>query len=178
MKLPITSIWITGLSSSGKTTLAIKLVQELRVHGVPCVLLDGNEVRDIFDKKLGYDERSRKLQTKRVQNLARWITRNKILPVVSIINPFEEDREEYRRERSGYFEIFLECDIKTLCTRDNKNLYAPALRGEKKNVVGIDIDFETPRTPDLSLNTAKLDANEAFDKAWVQIASRISENRI
>ena len=78
MKLPITSIWITGLSSSGKTTLAIKLIQELRVHGVPCVLLDGNEVRDIFDKKLGYDERSRKLQTKRVQNLARWITRNKV----------------------------------------------------------------------------------------------------
>ena len=103
---------------TGKTTLARLMVEKLRSHGQLAVLCDGDEVRDLFDVKLGYDPASRSRQTKRVLGLAKWVLRQGMMPVVAIIHPFESDRMECRRELPGYTEVYLRCDIKERIRRD------------------------------------------------------------
>lgn len=149
----ITSLWIFGPACAGKTTLARLMVEKLRSHGQPAVLCDGDEVRDLFDVKLGYDPASRSRQTKRVLGLAKWVLRQGMMPVVAIIHPFETDRMECRKDLPGYTEVYLRCDIKERIRRDGKKLYLPAMRGEKKNVVGIDIPFDEPAHADLILDS-------------------------
>ena len=171
----ISSIWIIGLSSAGKTTLARKLVDRLSSIGKPCILIDGNEVRDLFDKKLDYDPQSRRKQTERIRKLTHWISRNGIIPIVAIIHPFEDDRRKCRGDLPGYYEIYLDCDLKTLELRDNKGLYAPARRGEKKHVVGIDIPYEPPQDTDMVVNTAHSTADEILDFVWSKVSALLQE---
>jgi len=176
MTLPISSIWIIGLSSAGKTTLARKLTERLRSAGKACVLVDGNEVRDLFDKKLGYDPQSRRKQTERIKKLTSWISGNGILPVVAIIHPFEDDRVRCRSDIPGYYEIYLECDLQTLTERDNKDLYGPAIRGEKKHVVGVDIPYESPEQPDLTISTAQSSADEILEIVCSKISTLLQDD--
>ena len=149
-------IWIIGPSCSGKTTLARLVVARLRELGRSAVLCDGDEVRDIFDTKLGYDPVSRSRQTMRVMSLAKWALRQGLVPVVAIIHPFEVDRAFCREALSGYAEVYLRCDMKERIRRDSKKLYMPALRGERKNVVGVDIPFDDPVRAELTLDSSLL----------------------
>ena len=165
----IKSIWFTGLSSAGKTTLGQLLADRLTKNGTPCMLIDGNEIRNLFDKRLGYDIASRRLQTQRVKKLAHWVEKNHILPIVTIIHPFEDDRAKLRREISGYFEVFLSCDIKECVKRDSKKVYLPAIEGSKKNVVGVDIPFDQPKHSDLILNSGNHSPLALLDQLWAAI---------
>ena len=151
------NLWIMGPSCAGKTTLAKLVVSKLSQIGLPAVLCDGDEVRDLFDTKLGYDAVSRARQTMRVMSLARWVQRQGMIPVVAIIHPFEADRAFCRKELPGYTEIYLKCIIEERIRRDGKNLYLPALRGEKKNVIDVDIPFEAPDRADLILDSGQHD---------------------
>ena len=176
MTTSISSIWIIGLSSAGKSTIAKRLADRLQTIGRASVIVDGTEIRDLFDKKLGYDPQSRRKQTDRIKKLASWISGNGVLPIVAIIHPFEDDREVCRREMPGYFEIFLDCDIKTLTARDNKNLYMPAVKGEKKHVVGIDIPYEQPKNADLVIDSANSDADEILELIWTKVLPHLQED--
>ena len=120
----IKTIWISGLSSTGKTTLSKLIVKRLRENGYPCLLIDGNETRDLFKPKLGFDPISRRKQTKRIMNLARWVIKQKIIPVIAIIHPFENDRIKCRKEIPLYYEAHLKCNIEECIRRDQKNVYS------------------------------------------------------
>ncbi len=157
------TIWVIGPPCSGKTTLAKLLVARCRAAGRPAMLLDGDDIREIHDTRLGYDPASRRKQTARVRRLAQWVMKQDILPVVAIIHPFQEDRVVCREALPGYFEISLDCDLKERIRRDSKKLYLPALRGEKRHVVGVDIAFEEPVTSDLALDTATAQPAELLD---------------
>ena len=147
------TIWIIGPPCVGKTTLARLLVAYCRRNNLPAMLLDGDEIRQIHDTSPGYDPVSRRKQIARVQKLARWVQNQNILPVVAIIHPFQDDRDACREMFPGYFEVSLSCDMKERIRRDTKKLYLPALRGEKRHVVGVDIAFEEPVIADLVLET-------------------------
>ena len=165
------TIWVIGPPCSGKTTLARLIVARSRQSGISAMLLDGDDIRKIHDTQLGYDPASRRKQTLRVRKLAEWVMGQDILPVVAIIHPFQEDRMACRQALSGYFEISLECDLKERIRRDTKKLYLPAIRGEKRHVVGVDIPFEDPVTSELVLDSSAKSPEELLADVWQKITS-------
>ena len=158
-----------GLSAAGKSTLAGLLSERLRQEGYPCMLLDGEEVRRIFDERLGYDEASRRKQTQRIVRLTRWVSDQGILPVVAIIHPFEDDRADCRATLDGYFEVYLKCPLEACILRDAKNVYQPALDGTVKDVVGVDIPYDPPAQSDLVLESDRLSSEELLDVLWERV---------
>ena len=167
------SIWIMGLSAAGKSTLAGLLSERLRQEGYPCMLLDGEEVRRIFDERLGYDEESRRKQTQRIVRLTRWVSDQGILPVVAIIHPFEDDRADCRATLDGYFEVYLKCPLEACVLRDAKNVYQPAIDGTAKDVVGVDIPYDPPTQSDLVLESDKLSPGELLDILWERVKTEL-----
>lgn len=170
------SIWIMGLSSAGKSTLASMLAARLRRNAYPCMLLDGDQIRGIFDERLGYDPDSRRRQTRRVMALTRWIASQGILPVVAIIHPFEDDRVRCRAELDGYFEVFLKCGITECMRRDTKNVYRPAVEGKTQNVVGLDIPYDPPECADLVLESDRMTPEAMLDALWQRIEVELLPN--
>lgn len=158
-----------GLSASGKSTLSAMLADRLRDQGYPCMLLDGDQIRGIFEERLGYDPESRRKQTRRVLGLTRWISSQGILPIVAIIHPFEDDRAECRKQFDDYFEVYLKCDLEECIHRDQKNLYQPVMDGEAENVVGLDIPFDPPEHSDLVIETDKLSPEESLEIIWERV---------
>jgi adenylylsulfate kinase-like enzyme len=158
------TIWIIGPPCAGKTTVARLLVARLRERGRPAMLLDGDEIRAVFENQLGYDAASRRKQTARVMRLARWVLRQDIIPVVAIIHPFADDRALCRTSLPGYFEVYLKCDIKERIRRDTKKLYLPALAGEKRHVVGVDIPFDEPEHADLVLESDRFAPEQLLEQ--------------
>lgn len=167
------SIWLIGLSSAGKSTLARLLVQKLHENDYPCMLIDGDEVRAIFDDRLGYDPEARRKQTQRILRLTRWVSGQGILPVVAIIHPFEDDRKKCREALDRYYEVYLECELPACIKRDTKNVYKPALEGKANNVVGLDIPYDKPENPDLVLDSTNLSPDRMLETLWENIQQSV-----
>ena len=160
------SVWIMGLSSSGKTTLAQLLEKKLWENGYPSLLVDGDQIRHIFQERLGYDTESRKKQTRRVLRIVQWISSNGIIPVTAMIHPFEDDRIMCRKVLNNYFEVFLKCNLDVCIKRDTKGVYKPTLEGKAKNVVGLDIPYEKPQHPEIVLESDKFSPEQLLEKLW------------
>jgi|TARA_Y100000031_G_scaffold153590_1_gene199162 adenylylsulfate kinase-like enzyme len=175
---PIKAIWISGLSSAGKTTLARLVIKRLQEKGYPCLLIDGNETRNLFDNRFGFDPISRRKQTRRMKSLAMWVIRQKIIPVVAMIHPFEDDRVKCRKEIPGYHEVFLNCDINECIRRDKKNVYMPVIKGEKKFVVGLDIPYEEQKNADLILESDQYSPEVLLGLLWDNIKDKLYDNRL
>lgn len=165
------SIWITGLSSSGKSTVADLLMDRLRAHAVPCILLDGDQIRQVFEEKLGYDVESRRKQTHRVLRVARLAASQGILPVVAIIHPFAADRQLCRESMpGGYHEVHLKCALSVCVERDSrlgKKVYTGA------NVVGVDIPYDEPQGSELTIETDRVSPAEALELLWRSACSSV-----
>ena len=161
------SIWIIGPSAAGKTTVSKLLYDRLKKNNL--VLIDGDKIRDLYENNLGYDKISRAKNTYRYINLVNWLMSNNISSVVAVISPFEKERVVCRQKIENYFEIFLKSSREVRIKRDKKKLYAPALKGEKKNVIDVDIPFENPSKCDLEINTENLTPEETCQKILEKI---------
>ena len=146
-------LWITGLSASGKTTVAEAFLEISKDSGVQKVLLDGDSVRELFGGDLGYDENSRIKHIQRVQRLAKFLTDQGIDVVVAALYSNREILSENRKLFDKYFEIYLKADIEFLKLRENKSLYTKSQNNEIHDVVGVDIKWQEPTTPDLTIDT-------------------------
>ena len=150
------SIWLIGPSAAGKTTVSKLLHEEIK-DKMNLVIIDGDQVRNLYENNLGYDKISRSKNTRRYINLVKWLNDFKISSIVAVISPFEKDREICRKEIKNYFEIYLKSSREERIKRDKKKLYAPAIKGEKKNVVDVDIPYEQPKNCNLEINTENKD---------------------
>jgi cytidine diphosphoramidate kinase len=149
-------IWLTGLSGAGKTTLGRALHRLWREHAPNTVLLDGDEVRRVFGDDAGpepYTVPGRRRNAERMAALCALLDGQEINVVCCILSIFSDLRATNRSRYSRYFEVYLQAPLEVLAARDGKNLYAPALRGETRNVVGVDIPFEPPADSDLVIDT-------------------------
>ncbi|HEY6186251.1 MAG TPA: adenylyl-sulfate kinase [Pyrinomonadaceae bacterium] len=151
------TLWLTGLSGAGKTTLAERLVPELRARGVRLEVLDGDEVRTNLSKGLGFSKEDRDTNIRRIGYVSRLLARNGVGVVTAAISPYREVRDEVRRsiESDGaeFVEVFVKCPIEVLAERDVKGLYKKALAGEIKEFTGVSDPYEEPLKPEITVKT-------------------------
>lgn len=156
-------IWVTGLSGSGKSTLCSALFEILKPTRPQIVKLDGDEIRAVFGDNLGHSEADRIQQIGRIQRLAKLLTDQNLDVLVAALYANPQLLAWNRANFADYFEIYIEASIEFLTPRNPKNLYGRGLRGEIKDVVGLDIPWQAPTRPDLLLQAA--DAPGAIDLA-------------
>jgi len=147
-------IWVTGLSGSGKTTLCDAIWRSLKPVVPQLVLLDGDAIRIAFGGGLGYREEDRVVQINRIQNVAKILSDQGLTVLVAALYSNPELLGWNRQNLKNYFEIYLEASLETLRARDGKKLYAMAESGEMTNVVGVDIVWHAPDSPDLVFDTS------------------------
>lgn len=150
-------IWLVGLSGSGKTTLGREIARQWRSTRPNTVLLDGDEIREIFSHDRNdeaYTVSGRRINAERMVALCEMLDRQGINVVCCILSLFPEMRESNRSRFSQYFEIFMDADMEALAERDTKGLYEASRTGRQRNVVGVDIPFPRPTTADLTISSS------------------------
>lgn len=149
------TVWITGLPSSGKSTLGGAVEERLVEQGRGAYLLDGDNLRCGICGDLGFERTDREANVKRVGELARLFADSGAVAVVALVSPYEharlQVRERHERDKLPFFEVFLDTPVTVCAERDSKGLYARALSGELNGFTGIDDPYEQPPNPDLSV---------------------------
>jgi adenylylsulfate kinase len=148
-------VWVTGLSGSGKTTLCKTLYGLLKRSLPELVVIDSEEVRNIFGGQLGYSVEERVIQLKRVQRLVSALVEQDLVVIVAALYAAPEILSWNRENFGKYYEVYLDAPISVVKGRDPKGLYARADRGEESNVIGIDIPWIAPINPDLAVDVTK-----------------------
>ena len=147
------TLWLTGLSGAGKTTIAVALVGALRARGVRVERLDGDTVRQGLSRDLGFSKADRDENIARVTFVAKLLSRNGIGVIAAFISPYREARDKARRETPNFIEVFVDAPLETCAARDIKGLYARAFAGELKDFTGVDDPYEAPESPEITLHT-------------------------
>ena len=155
------TLWLTGLSGSGKSTIANLLESALFKRSCQTIILDGDNIRHGLNNDLGFSAIDRKENIRRIGEVAKLLTENGMIVITSFISPFRKDRDFVRKKmrKGDLIEVFLNCDIKTCVKRDPKGLYKKAHSGKIKDFTGISSSYEKPLHPEIELDTAELNAN-------------------
>jgi adenylylsulfate kinase len=146
-------VWLTGLSASGKTTLARLLGEVLTRRGLKIEILDGDIVRTTLSKGLGFSQRDRETNVRRIAWMAQNLVRQQVVTIVAAICPYHAIREEVRSIIGEFVEVYVNCPLEVCISRDPKGLYRRALSGEILNFTGIGDVFETPMRPEIEVAT-------------------------
>lgn len=159
-------LWFTGLSGSGKSTVAIALERELQQRGLLCRILDGDNIRSGINNNLGFTADDRKENIRRIAEVAKLFVDTGIITIAAFISPTEELRQLARGiiGEEDFKEIFISTPLSVCEQRDVKGLYARARKGEIQNFTGISAPFEAPSSPALNLDTSKLSLEECVER--------------
>ncbi|XP_073452421.1 bifunctional 3'-phosphoadenosine 5'-phosphosulfate synthase 2 isoform X2 [Aquarana catesbeiana] len=160
------TVWLTGLSGAGKTTLGFALEEYLVAHAIPCYSLDGDNIRHGLNKNLGFSSEDREENIRRIAEVAKLFADAGLVCITSFISPYAKDRMEARKvhDTAGlpFFEIFVDAPLDICESRDVKGLYKKARAGEIKGFTGIDAEYEKPEAPELVLKTNLHTVNECI----------------
>lgn len=161
------TLWFTGLSGSGKSTIAVALEKALFQRGKLTYRLDGDNVRLGINKNLGFSAEDRTENIRRIGEIAKLFVDAGVIALSSFISPYQVDRQRVRElhVESGYpfVEIFVDCALSTAEERDPKGLYKKARAGEIKNFTGIDDPYEAPQSPEIHLRTDQMSLDEEVE---------------
>jgi adenylyl-sulfate kinase len=167
------TLWFTGLSGAGKTTLTEALVPQLRARGVKVEVLDGDEVRTNLSKGLGFSKEDRDTNIRRIGYVARLLARNGVGVIAAAISPYREIRDEVRASVEGdgasFVEVFVKASLETLVARDVKGLYKKALAGEIKQFTGVSDPYEEPLNPEVLVSSD----NETVAESAAKIIAKL-----
>ena len=170
-------IWFTGLSGSGKSTIAIALERELHKRGLLCRILDGDNIRSGINNNLGFTEADRIENIRRIAEVSKLFVDTGIITIAAFISPSNDIREMAANiiGKDDFLEVYVSTPIEVCERRDVKGLYAKARRGEIKNFTGISAPFEAPAHPALTLDTSALSLEESVNKLLELILPRIQK---
>lgn len=170
-------VWFTGLSGSGKSTIAIALERELHRRGLLCRILDGDNIRSGINNNLGFSEADRVENIRRIAEVSKLFVDTGIITIAAFISPSNDIREMAADiiGRGDFVEVYVSTPIEECEKRDVKGLYAKARRGEIKNFTGISAPFEAPEHPALTLDTSVLSLEESVQKLLELILPRIQK---
>jgi adenylylsulfate kinase len=157
-------IWFTGLSGSGKTTIAHVVESRLVDAGVPVEILDGDIVRENLSKGLGFSKEDRDINIRRIAFVAHLLQRNGVFVITAAISPYRAIREEARAMIKDFVEVFADAPIDVCEERDVKGLYAKARAGQIKGFTGVDDPYEPPLEPEVTCNTDRESVEESAQK--------------
>ena len=143
------TVWFTGLSGAGKSTISAIVEQALRDRGHKVEVLDGDVVRTHLSKGLGFSKEDRDTNIRRIGWVCEVLTRNDVVAIAAAISPYRDIRDEVRANIGRFVEVYVECSIEQLAERDVKGLYKKALAGEIANFTGVSDPYEPPLTPEV-----------------------------
>jgi len=158
------TIWLTGLSGSGKTTIAENLKKRLNSLGYPSYILDGDNVRKGLNLDLGFSEEDRKENIRRISEVANLFNDCGVVNIVAFISPYREGRKKAREIcNDNFVEVYIDCPLRVCILRDPKGLYKKAINGEIEEFTGISSPYEPPEDPDIYLRTNLYSVKECVD---------------
>lgn len=158
------TVWFTGLSCAGKTTLSLAVGEELRSLGYNVEILDSMIIRQDIGKNLGFSQADREENIRRIGFLAHLLTRNNLIVLVSAISPYQEVRSEVKKRIGNFIEVYVNAPLEVCEARDSKGLYKLARTGEIKEFTGIDLPYEAPSNPDVECHTDLETVTESKEK--------------
>ncbi|MBE9124930.1 adenylyl-sulfate kinase [Coleofasciculus sp. LEGE 07092] len=164
MKQRGVTVWFTGLSGAGKTTISRAVAEALQSKGHNLEILDGDIVRENLTKGLGFSKADRDENIRRIGFVSHLLTRNGVIVLVSAISPYREIREEVRQRIGDFVEIYVNAPLATCEERDVKGLYKRARAGEIKSFTGIDDPYESPLNPEVECRTDLEELSESVAK--------------
>lgn len=169
------TVWFTGMSGAGKTTLSHALIERLRKAAggrARVELLDGDIVRTHLSKGLGYSREDRDTNIRRIGFVSGLLSRNGVIVIVAAISPYRETRDEVKRGIATFVEVFVDCPLEVLVARDVKGLYRQALAGEVGHFTGISDPYEPPLDPSVVVHSERESVDEGVDKIWRELTRR------
>lgn len=158
------TVWFTGLSGAGKTTVSKMVVETLTKRGCKVEVLDGDVVRENLSKGLGFSKEDRDINIRRIGFVCNLLSRNGVVAIAAAISPYKSIRDENRKLIGNFCEVYMKCSIEELTRRDVKGLYKKALTGEIKNFTGISDPYEPPDNPEVVCDTAVETPLQSHDK--------------
>ncbi|MEH7375983.1 adenylyl-sulfate kinase [Neobacillus drentensis] len=167
-------LWFTGLSGSGKSTIANAVSNELFRQGINEYVLDGDNIRHGLNKDLGFSDYDRTENIRRIGEVAKLFVDSGKVVTTAFISPFRSDREQVRAlfEDGEFIEVFVQCPIEECERRDPKQLYAKARRGEIKDFTGIDSPYEAPEQPEITLRSDQVSVEEAVEQVFAYLREK------
>ncbi len=170
-------LWFTGLSGSGKSTVAIALERELHKRGLLCRILDGDNIRSGINNNLGFSAEDRVENIRRIAEVGRLFVDTGIITIAAFISPNNQLREMASEiiGKDDFVEVFVSTPLEECERRDVKGLYAKARRGEIKNFTGISAPFEAPENPAIALDTSKLTVEQSVEKLLELILPKVKK---
>ncbi|MCG8569278.1 MAG: adenylyl-sulfate kinase [Spirochaetes bacterium] len=168
-------LWFTGLSGSGKSTIAVEVEKKLFEKNIFCYRLDGDNIRHGLNSDLGFSKEERAENIRRISEVARLFCDAGVVTLVSFISPYRQIRQNARTTIGDkqFIEIYVKCSIETCAKRDPKGLYEKVKQGEIKDFTGYTSDYEEPLQPDLILDTEKFTIDQAVDQTLAYLVPKI-----
>ncbi|MGB3759050.1 MAG: adenylyl-sulfate kinase [Rivularia sp. (in: cyanobacteria)] len=160
------TVWFTGLSGAGKTTISKAVAEKLRSHSCKLEILDGDVVRENLTKGLGFSKADRDENIRRIGFVSHLLTRNGVIVLVSAISPYREIREQVKQKIGDFVEVYVNAPLSVCENRDVKGLYKRARAGEIKNFTGIDDPYEAPVNPTIECRTDLEELEESVAKIF------------
>ncbi|MHC5611824.1 MAG: adenylyl-sulfate kinase [Nostoc sp.] len=165
------TVWFTGLSGAGKTTICQFVEKELRIQGYRVEVLDGDAVRQNLCKGLGFSQEDREENIRRIGFVAHLLARNNVIVLVSAISPYREIREEIRQSIPYFIEVYVNASLEVCEQRDVKGLYKKVRSGEIKHFTGIDDPYEIPLHPEVECKTNE----ESIAQSATKVLEKLEE---
>jgi adenylylsulfate kinase len=166
-------VWLTGLSGSGKSTIARAVAQELLKQGVPVEVLDGDAIREKLSRGLGFSKQDRDENVRRVGYVAQLLARHGVVVVVALISPYRALRDEVRGGMNGilFIEVYVNAPLEVCEARDTKGLYQKARRGEISSFTGVDDPYEAPVSAEVECRTDRESVELSAGRVLIALAA-------
>jgi len=170
------TVWLTGLSGSGKSTIAVELEKRLLERGVRTYILDGDNIRHGLNKNLGFSPEDRTENIRRIGEVAKLFCDAGLVALTAFISPYRADRDQVRAimQQSDFIEVFVDCPVEVCEQRDVKGLYKKARAGEIKEFTGVSAPYEAPSAPELLIETS----DQSVEKSALQILAYLERQGI
>ncbi len=166
------TLWFTGLSGAGKTTISSMVAKELRTRGFKVEVLDGDVVRTNLSKGLGFSKEDRDTNIRRIGWVCELLTRNDVVAIGAAISPYREIRDEIRGKIGRFVEVYVTAPLDVLAERDIKGLYKKAMAGEIKGFTGVDDPYEPPLNPEVTCHS---DGSETPEQSAAKVLAKLEE---